>query len=256
MRKLTRRSYNRKLIVFGLVMLLAIGMISTGFAAWVMSAVSNANAEANVTVGTLSDASMSITVDQWRKEGEDITEKWYGETISFDAKNGDDTGRIRDDGNAETDENLTMTISGKVTNVAALNELTMTIELPESIVAAIDAKYIAITGATAENYAAGKLTLTKADLGYTLVDDNANATFTYTLTFEWGEFFGGVNPCEFYDSATASRTSTDPAVVGNTISDADMQSEMATFRKAITGLEDSGADYSGTINITVAATTN
>lgn len=249
MRKLTRRSYNRKLIVFGLVLLMAIGMISTGFAAWVMSSVNNADADAGVTVGTISDASMTVTIDQWKKEDGDSTEKWYGDVLSFDAKNGDNVGRIRADG-TDADEQLTMTISGKVTNVAALGQLTLTIKLPDSLAAAIEAKYIALDDTNA-SYSAGTLTVTKDSLNYTLVDDSANATFSYTLTFEWGEFFGGMNPCEFYDSTVATRD----GVTGASITDENMKTEMNAFRAAITGSSENDP-YTGTIDITVAATTN
>ena len=252
MRKLTRRSYNRKLIVFGLVLLMAIGMISTGFAAWVMSSVNNADADAGVTVGTISDASMTVTVDQWRKEGEDTTEKWYGDILSFDARNGDNVGRIRADG-TDADEQLTMTISGKVTNVAALGQLTLTIKLPESLADAIEAEYIAIDtdGETTASYSAGTLTVTKNDLNYTEVDDNTNATFSYTLTFEWGEFFGGMNPSDFYDDAVATRD----GVTGASITDENMKDEMYAFRALITDSSDNDP-YTGTIDIIVAATTN
>ena len=245
MRKLTRRSYNRKLIVFGLVLLMAIGMISTGFAAWVMSSVNNANADANVTVGTISDASMTVTIDQWDEEAGE----WTGDVLSFDARKGDNEGRIRADG-TDADEQLTMTISGKVTNVAALGQLTLTVKLPDSLAAAIEAKYIAIDDSDA-SYSAGTLTVTKESLNYTLVDDNANATFSYTLTFEWGEFFGGMNPCDFYDSTVATRD----GVTGASITDENMKTEMDLFRKTITG-DATNATYTGTIDITVAATTN
>ena len=244
MRKLTRRSYNRKLIVFGLVLLMAIGMISTGFAAWVMSSVNNADADAGVTVGTISDASMDVTIDQWDEEAEE----WTGDILSFDAESDDDEGRIRADADAKNQ--LTMTISGKVTNVAALGQLTLTIKLPESLAAAIEAEYIAIDDSDA-SYSAGTLTVTKESLNYTLVDDNANATFSYTLTFEWGEFFGGMNPCEFYDSTVATRD----GVTGASITDENMKTEMDLFRKTITG-DATNATYTGTIDITVAATTN
>lgn len=252
MRKLTRRSYNRKLIVFGLVLLMAIGMISTGFAAWVMSSVNNADVDAGVTVGTISDASMTVTVDQWRKEGEDTTEKWYGDILSFDARNGDNEGRIRADG-TDADEQLTVEITGKVTNVAALGDLTLSIKLPESLAAAIDAKYIALslgTG-TSESYNADTdtLTVSKADLNF--ATSGADGTFSYTLTFVWGSYFGGVNPCDFYDSDVAKRDD----VIGDTIGDAEMQNEMRTFRTTITGSESNDV-YTGTLEITVTATTN
>jgi hypothetical protein len=60
-----------------------------------------------------------------------------------------------------------------------------------------------------------------------------------------------VNPCDFYDSDAATRD----GVVGNTISDEDMKTEMNQFRTTITG-DATNATYTGTIEISVAATTN
>ena len=37
--KLTRKHYNRKILSFGLVLFLAVALLSTGFAAWIMSTV-------------------------------------------------------------------------------------------------------------------------------------------------------------------------------------------------------------------------
>lgn len=37
MAKLTRNSYKRKIILFGVIVFMSIALISTGFAAWVMS---------------------------------------------------------------------------------------------------------------------------------------------------------------------------------------------------------------------------
>jgi hypothetical protein len=60
-----------------------------------------------------------------------------------------------------------------------------------------------------------------------------------------------MNPSEFYDSASANRG----GVVGNTISDEAMKTEMEQFRETITR-DDTNATYTGTIEISVAATTN
>ena len=267
MKKFTRRSHNRKMIVFALSIFMAVSLVSVGFAAWVMSAVSNADAEAPVKVGIVSDASLSVTVDQWTRADGEEEFKWTGDVLSFDAPAGDDTGRVRAD--SEAVENLSMVISGKVTNAATLKSLTMTITLPTELGNAIQAGYIRVKNA--EVTAANKIVIGNAEgtdketaLNYVLDEETGIATFSYTLSFEWGDFFGGENPSVFYDgTTTAERTvvgaddvSTIEAVAGKDISDEQMKSEMDTFRSVMTGDLGSDVPYAGQIEILVAATVN
>ena len=266
MKKFTRRSYNRKLIVFALSIFMAVSLVSVGFSAWVMSAVSNADADSPVNVGIVSDASLTVTVDQWTKEDGEENFTWKGDKLSFDAPAGD-TGRVRADDDAV--ENLSMVISGKVTNAATLKSLVMTITLPAELGNAIQAGYISVKDA--EVTAGNQIVIGNADgtdketaLNYVLDNETGIATFSYTLTFEWGAFFGGENPAVFYDGTTTAERTTigeddvpvTEAVAGNAILDEQMKTEMATFRSVMTGGLESDATYEGQIDIQVAATVN
>ncbi len=258
MRKFTRRSYNRKLIMFAVSAFMAVGMTSTGFSAWVMSSVQNAEAETPVNVGTVTDASMVVTIDQWVDGGDGYA--WTGDTLSFDAIATDETGRVQaGEGSSEV---KSMVISGKVTNSQMLGDLTMTISLPESFKAAIAAGYIEfITDANA-TYSAetGKITVAQAGLNVVDNPDAQEATFTYTLTYAWGDYFGGENPCEFYDNATQvtrpyGEADAEITIAGSAIEGDKMVTEMNAFRALIAGNADNTA-YTGTINILVEASTN
>lgn len=260
MRKFTRRSYNRKLIVFGISLLAAVGLISTGFSAWVMSAVTNADADASVNVGIIQDASVVVTVDQWKDntwtplDGEKL--------LSFDAPK-DDGGRLR--GNGTDDQNLSMVISGKVQNGSVLEtegaSLSMSIKLPEGLEKAISKNYIKTPEGT--SYSNGVITVQMSGLHYeeTAADDGDTYQFSYTLTFEWGSFFGGVNPAVFYDSAEHKRVEKveeeEVDVYGKTIPDSQMKSEVEAFRNCMVNNEaELTAQYTGVIDITVTATVN
>ena len=48
--KLTRNSYKRKIILFGVLIFASIALISTGFAAWIMSANASKDKDGNITL--------------------------------------------------------------------------------------------------------------------------------------------------------------------------------------------------------------
>ena len=64
MAKLTRNSYKRKIILFGVIVFMSIALISTGFAAWVMSQEKKASTNGNVTVGAVTEGNIEITLDE------------------------------------------------------------------------------------------------------------------------------------------------------------------------------------------------
>ncbi len=278
MKKFTRRAYNRKLIMFAVSIFMAVGMISTGFSAWVMSVNSEVQHDAPVEVGIVTDASMVVTVDQWKKQGQDEAASWdTAEILSFDAVDGATEvesgvlGRIRADSDSE--QKLTMLISGKVTNADVLETLTLTIQLPQSLRDAVAKKYIKVKGVADSIAQAGTLTIlydkseSTNNLNYDYDTETKEGTFSYTLEFEWGEFFGGKNPAEFYDTMTDSTrtkeiqpeeeggeiTYEDYAVKGKELADSVMVAEMKEFRETLTGSEDLEAAYEGKIHIKVVA---
>lgn len=264
MRKLTRRSYNRKLIVFGLAIFLAFGMISTGFAAWLISSAATENADAPVEVDTIVDKSFELTIDQ--RPDKD----WTGDKISFDAVKGDATGRVKHQPEADGDlgEQLNLTLSGTVTNMAALGKqndaasaagaVKVDITLPETIVAAINADYLTASytvGTDTTNIdlggKTGEQTITVWIVPTANAEDATKGDFAITLKFGWGEKFGKMNPSLYYDQET------DPEAEGY-ISDATMKADLAAFRATLIGANAEDADvftkeYKGTIKFTVTA---
>ncbi len=274
MKKFTRRSYNRKLIVFALSMFMAVSLISVGFAAWVMSAVTNARADdVPVKVAVLSDASMEVTLDDW-----DGT-TWSGDVICFDAEAGDNAGRMQ--ASNDSAPVMSMVISGKVSHAEMLQDLTMKITLPSGLADVLESEndYVNFKGDWTEDQvvyddATNTITVKMSMLNVSEAaagDDGIQyKTFSFTLEFVWGTYFGEENPSVFYDDAglvAASgrcdvvKATGEPAGTDETddyISDDLMKTEMQDFHTMLVGglraPEDltTGA-YSGSIAIVVEA---
>ena len=213
MAKITRKSYRRKRVVLGAVLLGGVALVSTGFAAWVLSANASQTLPSNVKVGVISDNEMTI----------ELNDSSMGQTISFNAPSTDTTGRIRYGSDEIGAENLTITVSGTIRNATYLNHLSIKMDTIASITNAINANYIALVNK--DGWYGNELTINTTD-GV----EEATKTFSYTLGFKWGTAFGGVNPSIYYDDA------------GKTVSDAEMKSQLVAFKRTICGLEPSLSD--------------
>ena len=100
--KMTRKSYKRRKIILGVSLFSSVALVSTGFAAWVLASQAEATESGNITVGTVSDS--SITISNVQFEGKD--------SFIFEPKQDDTTGRVRNDG--ENFENLSVTVTGEI----------------------------------------------------------------------------------------------------------------------------------------------
>lgn len=207
MSKITRRSYKRKKIVMGLALFGAIGLVSTGFAAWVLSSNANKDQDAGLKVGAVAESSMEIKnvavkgVDT--KRGSDtLGQEIETNVFSFNPKWDDNTGRVRY--GAEGDdcgERLSLTISGIVTEAQNLGSLTIGPKsVPDKVAQAETAGYI-----VAPECLKNTVTLANpADYSVTVNDGISTASFTYKVEFAWGSKFNGMNPAEFYDDSDAT----------------------------------------------------
>lgn len=199
MAKLTKKSYQRKAMVLGGIVFASCALFATGFAAFVVSASATSGVGGSVSVGTISDKAITI-------ESKLSTDK-----IVFDAKQDDNTGRVRWDGtnfaNLETHVSGTFKPSSYV-NVFTVNLRMGTVaedgktinidsEAEARMEAAAKAQYIVLPTCFGEGNAQ------KLEFGTEqLKEDGSNdtATFNYDITFAWGEHFKGQNPSEYYDT--------------------------------------------------------
>lgn len=177
MAKLTRNSYKRKIILFGVIVFMSIALISTGFAAWVMSQEKKQSTSGNVTVGAVTEGNIEVILDE-------LTVKDF----KFEPKEGDDTGRVRSDGT--NFESLTVTVTGTIKNTQFLKEATIKMNVKDAVKQAETAGYIILPECA------------NSEVVLTLTGSGTNEKkFSYEITFRWGSKFGNVNPGEYYDSA-------------------------------------------------------
>lgn len=177
MAKLTRNSYKRKIILFGVIVFMSIALISTGFAAWVMSQEKKQSTSGNVTVGAVTEGNIEVILDP-------LTVKDF----KFEPKESDTTGRVRNDGT--NFESLTVTVTGTIKNTQFLKEATIKMNVKDAVKQAETAGYIILP-----ECANSEVVLTRTESG------TNEKKFSYNITFKWGSKFGGENPGEYYDSA-------------------------------------------------------
>lgn len=177
MAKLTRNSYKRKIILFGVIVFMSIALISTGFAAWVMSQEKKQSKSGNVSVGAVTEGNIEVILDE-------LTVKDF----KFEPKENDKTGRVRNDGT--NFESLTVTVTGTIKNTQFLKEATIKMNVQNQVNQAVTDGYIVLP-----ECAGKEVVLTLTDGG-----SKTEKKFTYDITIEWGTKFGGKNPGEYYDS--------------------------------------------------------
>lgn len=182
MAKLTRNSYKRKIILFGVIVFMSIALISTGFAAWVMSQEKKQSKSGNVTVGAVTEGNIEVILDE-------LTVKDF----KFEPKKSDTTGRVRNDNT--NFESLTVTVTGTIKNTQFLKEATIKMNVKDAVKQAETAGYIILP-----ECANSEVVLTLTESGTTESGTNEKK-FSYDITFKWGSKFGGENPGEYYDSA-------------------------------------------------------
>lgn len=204
MARLTRNSYKRKVILFGVLIFMCIALISTGFAAWVMSNDAEAQVDGNVSVGVVSDAGLSF------KDVDDENKNFYFEPVEDD-----NDGRIRHDG--VNSESLKVEISGTLVGSQNLGELTYAITIPVGVADAIYEQYIAFKDedlqadiiAQYTTYQTLEPNVKATYTGFTLEADitdqidKAGASeqaFLFEIEFVWGVKFKGLNPSKYYDT--------------------------------------------------------
>ena len=226
--KLTRKHYNRKILSFGLVLFLAVALLSTGFAAWIMSTDATEENGGNVSIGAVTDGSLEFTEVKWTGDNN---------LISFDAEANDVTGSIQWDGSNSA--NLIIEITGKISPKEYLDDLTIVMEIPASVKAAADAGYIVLPDCAKE----GGVVLVEngvANDGGTVfaavkgADGDDYWTFSYKVIFKWGEKFNGKNPSIYLDEATKEKPEGEGTKIVSLTYEEKIK-EMLAFKRTIYG---------------------
>lgn len=174
----------RKTLTLTLSILACLALIGVGFASWIISADTSTTAQGSFIVDTVSDKSYTVTGDWKDKKSE----------IIFSAPTGDTT-------------------SGWLTNDSAKKEnLTVTYQLTvkygdNTPATGIKDKIITTVSVPADpNYTAavnGGLII--APTNATVVEaPEGNGKYNITVTYQWGEHFGKVNPYTYYNLKNAT----------------------------------------------------
>lgn len=216
MKKTTRKSFSRKAIIIIASVFLVISLTATGFAAWLISNGSGDNVNGNVTVSTVTDASLKVTISNKDNLG----------TIKFGPQKNDNDGNVRYDSSDANDfENLSVKLEGSVENYKSLDKMYISVKCPDSILAAAGYEWgDAAVGSRTYTYNAKKAYIALPayamdsegkDLPlpsgsgrtarvaleenkYTGSEENKR-NFSYTVEFGWGALFDSENPGVYLD---------------------------------------------------------
>ena len=202
--KVTKGHFNRRALFFGLLLFLAVSLISTGFAAWIMSTGADKQSSSSVNVGTITDGSLEFS-DIVLQEGKN--------EIVFDALMSDQTGDIKGSlAKDEKDENLSIVFTTSLTPATYVQDLTISIKVPATVKAAADAGYITMPTCCyvegnpvlnvelIKNGEKQSLTGTGIDATIEKAADSDTYNITITVNFGWGIKFGGENPGLYLDT--------------------------------------------------------
>ena len=216
MHRLTRMSYKRKLVVYGVTLFSGVSLLTTGMSAWVVSQGSQHKDEGNVNIGTVKEKSVDIIdlmflADSSRTKSEDglylndpvpysaedIKSGKQSISYIFDSMFGDNYGRVKF--NPELDspfESLRIEFYGTITNAKQLDKLGVSLKLPQSVKMAVDKGYIIAPEGTfyeGEEMVYKEIKPTKHET------DSNKVNFKSSLEFKWGTAFLGVNPSQYFD---------------------------------------------------------
>lgn len=220
MKKTTRKSFSRKAIVAVMSVFLTVSLTAVGFASWLISNNDSKEGTGNVTASDVSDAILGVTIDDSNNLGK----------INFGPDKNDTTGTIRYN-EAETDdyEALKITVSGSIKKFATLKQMEIKIKVPDSVITAagykatdvgegvktytVDPalpKYITLPAGAADTN--GNLIDTAKKVEYLATNNTVftsgagdTATFSFEVTFGWGELFQNENPGKYLDNEISNK---------------------------------------------------
>lgn len=184
----------RKTLTLTLSILACLALIGVGFASWIISADTSAEpAKGNIIVDTVEDKTYVVS-GEWLENKSSII---FGAPDTMNASN----------------PWLTNDSEGKTENLTVTYQLTVKYGDKTPATGLVDSNKIVVTfGAPNDpNYTAavnGGLIIAPKNA---TVEETGEGTGVYniTVTYQWGEHFGKVNPYTYYNGKTATDTLTD-----------------------------------------------
>lgn len=225
MKKVTRHAFSKKAIMITASLFVALALITTGFAAWLISSGTSGEGTGNITTATIDDARLGLTVAM--AEGKDF--------VCFGPQADDKVPHIMYDppkeGEKDDKEVLTATVTGTINNYDRLKEFNITIKISDKALTAAGYTWTGTNeGESSRTYTynaekayislpeyavdtdgrflplpsdMSKTTAPKTiSAGDSMFTDGATENekrFTFDVTFGWGEKFEECNPGKYLD---------------------------------------------------------
>lgn len=226
MKKVTRHAFSKKAIMITASLFVTLALITTGFAAWLISSGASGEGTGNITTATIDDARLGLTVAM--AEGKDF--------VCFGPQADDNHPDIRykkpKEGEKDDKEVLVATVTGTIKNYDRLEKFNITIKISDKALKAAGYEWTEPNEGSSESrtytykpekayialpeYAVdtdGRFLPLPSDMSKTTAPKTISAgdsmftdgatenekKFTFDVTFGWGEKFEGCNPGKYLD---------------------------------------------------------
>lgn len=226
MKKVTRHAFSKKAIMITASLFVTLALITTGFAAWLISSGASDEGTGNITTATIDDARLGLTVAM--AEGKDF--------VCFGPQADDKVPHIMydpsKDGEKDDKEVLVATVTGTIKNYDRLEKFNITIKISDKALKAAGYEWTETNEGSLKNrtytYNAGNAcislpeyavdkdgrflplpsdtskttapkTILATDSMFTAGATENEKKFTFDVTFGWCEKFEGCNPGKYLD---------------------------------------------------------
>ena len=264
--RLTRRSYRRKLIMFGVSIFMSLALVATGFAAWVLSNDATKEESGAVEIAAVHEESVEISEIEFIADNDKQTAP---KNFTFEPLESDTYGRVRYDGKSNP-ENLDVKFQWSIDNYQIVGKIFIDFKVPANVYTAIERGWLYIDRQNPEssdttgfevigdetkdgkNYKVlryvvqggqGEITADKTSpdgvVDYKVVDKTGDVvnkvTFTMNIAFKWGEAFDEMNPGIYYDTPPAQDNPA-PDEYGANIDYDEVKKTLNEFKATLHGL--------------------
>lgn len=231
MKKVTRHAFSKKAIMITASLFVTLALITTGFAAWLISSGASGEGTGNITTATIDDARLGLTVAM--AEGKDF--------VCFGPQADDNHPDIRykkpKAGEKDDKEVLTATVTGTINNYDRLEKFNITIKISDKALTAAgytwtetnegslksrtytynaekayislpeyavdtDGRFLPLPS-DPDNKTTAPKTISAGNSMFTDGTTENEKKFTFDVTFGWGEKFEGCNPGKYLDREIA-----------------------------------------------------
>lgn len=231
MKKVTRHAFSKKAIMITASLFVTLALITTGFAAWLISSGASGEGTGNITTATIDDARLGLTVAM--AEGKDF--------VCFGPQADDNVPDIRykkpKAGEKDDKEVLTATVTGTINNYDRLEKFNITIKISDKALTAAgytwtetnegslksrtytynaekayislpeyavdtDGRFLPLPS-DPDNKTTAPKTISAGNSMFTDGTTENEKKFTFDVTFGWGEKFEGCNPGKYLDREIA-----------------------------------------------------